>query len=108
MADSSKDNVKLLMRWDIKPDREQEYFEFVVREWVPGITRMGIEPTQAWYTTYSSTNQSQIMTEGLAEDLEAMRRILKSSDWQRLHDRLMEYVNNYAQKVVRVTGDFQF
>ncbi len=108
MSDMSKDNVKLLMRWDIKPDREQEYFEFVVREWVPGITRMGIEPTQAWYTTYSSTKQSQIMTEGLAEDVEAIRRILRSNDWQRLHNRLLEYVNNYAQKVVRVTGDFQF
>ena len=33
--------VKLLMNWDIKADRQQEYFEFVVREWVPGMQRLG-------------------------------------------------------------------
>jgi hypothetical protein len=108
MASLGKDQVKLLMRWDIKPEREQDYFEFVVREWVPGITRMGMEPTGAWYTAYSRDKQSQIMTEGLVEDLENMRRILASQEWTRLHERLLEYVINYEQKVVRVTGDFQF
>ncbi|GJQ52428.1 MAG: hypothetical protein HKUEN02_12750 [Anaerolineaceae bacterium] len=107
MAELGKENVKLLMHWDIKPEREQDYFEFVVREWVPGITRLGIEPTGAWYTAYSHDRQSQIMTEGVAEDLDTMRRILKSKDWVRLHERLLEYVSNDKQKVVRVTGDFQ-
>ena len=36
--------VKLLLSWDIKPDLEKEYFEFVVRDWVPNITRLGIQP----------------------------------------------------------------
>ena len=52
------------MRWDIKPEREQDYFEFVVREWVPGITRLGLEPSGAWYTAYSHNKQPQIMAEG--------------------------------------------
>ncbi len=108
MASLGKDNVKLLMRWDIKPEREQEYFEFVVREWVPGITRMGMEPTGAWYTAYSQDKQSQILTEGLVDDLETMRGILRSGDWKHLHEKLMDFVSNYEQKVVRVTGYFQF
>jgi hypothetical protein len=108
MAEFGRDNVKLLMCWDIKPEREQDYFEFVVREWVPGITRLGLEPSGAWYTAYSHTKLPQIMTEGLADDITTMRTILNSKDWQRLHERLMEFVNNYQHKVVRVTGDFQF
>ena len=108
MASLGKDNVKLIMRWDIKPEREQEYFEFVVREWVPGITRMGMEPTGAWYTAYSHNKQSQILTEGLVDDLDSMRGILNSGDWKHLQERLMDFVSNYEQKVVRVTGDFQF
>ena len=28
-------NYKLIMTWDIAPEREQEYFEFVVREFIP-------------------------------------------------------------------------
>ena len=43
-------SVKLLMTWDILPGREQEYFEFVVRELVPGIQRIGIQPTEAWFS----------------------------------------------------------
>lgn len=107
MASLGKDEVKLLMQWDIKPEREQDYFEFVVREWVPGITRLGIEPTGAWYTAYSANHRSQILTEAVAEDLNTMRGILNSSDWQNLHEKLLEYVHNYEQKVVRVTGGFQ-
>jgi hypothetical protein len=107
MAGLGKDNVKLLMHWDIKQEREQDYFEFVVREWMPGLTRLGIEPTGAWYTAYSRNKQAQIMTEGIAEDLDTMRKILASQDWHHLHERLLEYVNNYQQKIVHVTGGFQ-
>jgi hypothetical protein len=108
MSEFGKDTVKLLMYWDIKPEREQDYFEFVVREWVPGITRLGLEPSGAWYTAYSHNKQPQIMAEGMADNLATMRNILKSKDWQRLHERLLEYVSNYDHKVVRVTGEFQF
>ena len=44
--------VKLMMKYDIKPGREQEFFEFQVREWVPGLQRLGLEPTDHWYTMY--------------------------------------------------------
>jgi hypothetical protein len=46
-------SVKLLMNWDIKPGRDQDYFEFVVREWMPGVTKLGIVTVAAWYTVYS-------------------------------------------------------
>jgi hypothetical protein len=101
-------SVKLLMNWDIKPGRDQEYFEFVVREWVPGIQRLGLQTTGAWYTVYSREKDApQIMTEGVAKDLETMRGILGSEDWGGLHEKLQEYVQNYKQKIVHVTGGFQ-
>jgi hypothetical protein len=100
-------SVKLLMNWDIKPGRDQDYFEFVVREWLPGVNKLGIQTTWAWYTVYSREDTPQFMAEAIAEDLPTMRSILKSGDWDTLHDRLMEYVSNYTHKVVHVTGDFQ-
>jgi len=33
---------KLIMTWDINPEREQEYFEFVVREFLPHVPTVGI------------------------------------------------------------------
>jgi hypothetical protein len=100
--------VKILMNWDIKPGRDQEYFEFVIREWVPRSTKLGLEMTGAWYTVYSrDTEAPQIMAEGIADNLASMRTILNSEDWKSLHEQLLEYVVNYSQKVVRVTGGFQ-
>lgn len=103
------DNVKLIMKWDILPEKDQEYFEFVVREWVPGVTRLGIETSGAWLTVYSSDETTpKILAEGITDDIKTMRRILKSDQWTTLHDRLMDYVENYSHKVVPVNGEFQF
>jgi hypothetical protein len=101
-------SVKLLMNWDIKSGRDQEYFEFVVREWVPTIQRLGLKPTGAWYTVYSRTKDApQIMTESIAENVDAVKEILGSEDWLSLHERLQEFVENYKQKIVHVNGGFQ-
>jgi hypothetical protein len=97
--------VKLLMSWDIKPGRDAEYFEFVVREWVPGITRLGLQPTEAWFTIYG--DRPQILTGGITEDADAMNRILGSKEWEKLHSRLQDMVINYRQRVVRATGSLQ-
>ena len=101
-------SVKLLMNWDIKPGRDQDYFEFVIHEWVPGINRLGIETVAAWYTVYTRHDDPQIMAEAITDDLVTMQEILKSDDWEQLHGRLLEYVDNYTHKVVRIhNGGFQ-
>lgn len=100
-------NVKLIMNWDIKPGRDQEYFEFLVREWIPGTTSLGLKHSGAWVTTYSRGDTPQIMTEGIAKDLETMKDILDSHAWRQLNVRLLDFIVNYEQKIVRVTGNFQ-
>lgn len=100
-------SIKLLMKWDIKPGKDQDYFEFVVREWVPGINKLGIDNIAAWYTVYSRDNTPQILAEAITDDDRTMRQVLQSQEWGDLQERLKEYVNNYRQKVVRVTGGFQ-
>ncbi|HRE25757.1 MAG TPA: hypothetical protein PK954_03905 [Anaerolineales bacterium] len=97
--------VKILMTWDIKPGREQEYFEFMVREWVPGIQRLGIEPTDAWYTQHG--NSPQILSGGTARDLNAMRQILATDDWASLKGQLLGFVDNYQERLVRARSGFQ-
>lgn len=97
--------AKLLMSWDIKPGVEQEYFEFVVREFVPGITKLGIQPTEAWYTVYGSC--PQILTAGVADTAGAIRKALVTEEWQALQDKLETYVDNLEKKVIRAGGGFQ-
>jgi hypothetical protein len=93
------------MTWDIKPGSESDYFEFVVREFAPGIMKMGVQPTEAWYTVFG--DGPQILTGAVAEDLQTMQEILASEEWQKLKGKLFEYVTNFDFKIVRATGRFQ-
>ena len=97
--------VKLLMTWDIRPGKESEYFEFVVQEFAPKLIRLGIQPTEAWYTVYG--NAPQILTGAVAEDRKTMDAIINGEEWQTLRDKLTTYVNNFTFKVVTATGNFQ-
>ena len=94
--------VKLLMSWDIKPGHENEYFEFTFREFMPGIMRLGIQPTEAWYTIFG--NGPQMLTGGVTEDIDTMNTILSSRDWAELKGKLLEYVTNFKYKVVPHRG----
>jgi hypothetical protein len=96
---------KLLLSWDIKPGRDQEYFEFIVREFAPGITRLGLKPTEAWFAVYGDC--PQILMEGITEDLDTMRALLASETWQQLYEKLLTYVDGYQQKIVRANAGFQ-
>jgi hypothetical protein len=97
--------VKLLMHWDIKAGQEQPYFEFVMQEFAPGLMRLGLQPTEVWYTVYGQA--PMILTGAIAKDLETMRGILNSDDWRQLRERLMPFVSNFGQKVIPASGRFQ-
>lgn len=99
-------SVKVIMTWDIAADRDQEYFEFIIGEFVPGVQRLGLQPAEAWATLYGSYPQIQVGL--LAADASQARRILASADWSLLQDRLFGYVNNYSYKIVPVRTGFQF
>lgn len=97
--------VKLIMSWDILPGREQEYFEFVVREWVPGIQRLGLEPTDAWFTMYG--NHPQIIAGAQIGNKKSLESLLDSTEWLALTDRLLNFVTDFTYKVVPARGGFQ-
>jgi hypothetical protein len=71
--------IKLLITWDILPGREQEYFEFVVRDFIPAIQALGMEPSDA----------------------------MNSQEWLNLKQRLLDYVENFDSKVVQARNGFQ-
>ena len=97
--------VKLLMSWDIRPGKEQSYFEFAMQTFAPELMKLGWQPTEAWYTLYG--DGPQILTGGIADSVDKMREILDSNEWGELKTRLLEYVTNFQYKVVPATGRFQ-
>jgi hypothetical protein len=97
--------VKLLMTWDMVSGREQEYFEFLVREFVPGLQKLGIEPSEAWYTQYGDS--PQMLTGFVADNLSLIQEAMGTEAWGQLTTRLFEFVTNFNAKVVKATGGFQ-
>jgi hypothetical protein len=94
--------VKLLMQWDIKAGREQEFSEFMLTRLAPRLMQMGIEPSEVLYTIYGAG--PQMLTLGAVESAERLAAILRSSEWKKLNVELLGYVNNYQQKVVADNG----
>ena len=97
--------VKLLMSWNIIPGREQEYFEFVVRDFIPGLQRMELTVSDAWFTVYG--NEPQIVAAAEMPTLGALEHVMESSEWQGLIKQLLDYVEDYQFKIVQARAGFQ-
>ena len=97
--------VKLIMTWDITPEHEQEYFEFVIREFIPGVQRLGGELSDAWATVYGQ--EPQIMVGTILPNESRAHQFLSSAEWKKLHASLMDFVQNFELKVVEARTGFQ-
>lgn len=98
-------SIKLIMTWDISPENEQDYFEFVISEFIPGIQRLGLEPIEAWATIYG--DQPQIQVGMLATDLPLAQRAIRSVTWKQLQTKLFTFVKNFSYKLVPARTGFQ-
>ncbi len=96
---------KLLLSWDIRPGRNQDYSEFMMREFVPSLNRLGVTPSEAWLSVYGTG--PQIMMEASVEDIPTARELIASDQWIELKSRLLEYVENFQHKIVRANRGFQ-
>lgn len=99
------DEVKLLMTWDIQSGNEEAYFEFVIREYLPGMQRLGLPLSDAWLTMYGQ--RPRVMAEAKLPNLVEMQKIMREPDWEELTDKLLEYVDNFNYKIIRATPGFQ-
>lgn len=97
--------VKLLMTWDIQPGREEDYFEFHIRKFVPALEGLGVALSEAWLTVYGE--QPRLLAEAVIPDLAAARKLLDSNAWDDLGTQMEELVENFDYKLVAAHGGFQ-
>ncbi len=98
--------IKLILTWDIQPGKEQGYFEFITKTFLPAVIEMGIKMNDAWVTVYG--DQPQILVTANMSSYQEARSILSSELWQQMNEKLLEFVENYSQKIVPEKGVFQF
>ena len=98
-------STKLIMSWDVRPETESEYFEFLVHEFIPGMNKLGINEFQVWYTAFGECEQK--LASGIAPSVEEMDFALKSEDWKTLINKLTNFVERFNKKVIPATRGFQ-
>ncbi len=97
---------KLIMTWDISPEKEQEYFEFVVREFIPEVQKLGFTLSDAYMTVYGE--RPQILVGAVMPSIGKVQDVVSTERWQSLIEKLLEFVSNFQSRIVKSTGSFQF
>lgn len=97
--------VKVIMTWDIQENKEQEYIEFAVGELSPALSSLGLQINEVWYTIIGSG--PEMIVSGLMPTRAEARQLIRSREWERLQDRLGDYVENVNIKIVQPKGPFQ-
>jgi len=93
------------MSWDIRPGREEDYFEFHIRRFVPALEGLGLSLSEAWLTVYGE--QPRMMAEAKMSTLAKAQRIIQSTEWEDLGFQLQDFVENFHFKVIPAQGGFQ-
>jgi len=94
--------VKFDQYWTIVAERYQEYQKFIIKDFIPGINRLGIHTVAGWTVLVGS--YAEILFEGVANDLDLIEIALKDSKYKKLKDNLLNYVKGYKTKVLVPTG----
>lgn len=99
--------VKFILTYDIRPDIQDQYFQFMLGELAPKLQSLGLIMSGAWHTAYG--DYPMRLVEFVAEDRATLDRVLETPTWEQLETRLQRYVENYGHKVVPLReGAFQF
>ncbi|MDH3942693.1 MAG: hypothetical protein OEV06_01180 [Anaerolineae bacterium] len=103
MADNH--GIKLLMTWDIRAGREEDYFEFHIRKFLPTLEKLGVKLSEAWLTVYGV--QPRMMAEANLNSLKSAHAVLYSQAWDELGLELDDFVENFNIKLIKADAGFQ-
>ncbi len=90
--------VRLVFSWNVRPNEEQAYYEFILQEFAPKIAAMGIQITEAWLTVYGEG--PQIIMPGIAPNRDALMAALESEEWKELEAHLKKFVTDYRLRIL--------
>lgn len=103
--DESVRGVKLLLEYEVMQDTVQEYYQFVMGQYVPALQSMGLQMSEAWHTAYGDAPNRLLGF--VCGDWDTMNSLLESDVWLDLNTELEKYVSDLQYKVVPYRGGFQ-
>ena len=99
-------SLKLLMSYNIKQNREAEYYRYVLGEFLPELQSVGLIMDEGWHTAYGNYPIRLIVFR--IQDGVEMTDVLTSDQWSRGKEKLLKFVRDYEERVVPAKNVFQF
>jgi len=106
MADEINGYTKIIMTYDIVPETQETYYQFMLGELVPAVQNLGLGMAEAWHTAVG--NYPIRLVAFVGETRESVDKVIESEQWEELETRLRQYVTNYKRRVVPFRNRFQF
>jgi hypothetical protein len=98
--------LKMLLAYNIVPEHQDEYLNFMMNTFVPTIQRMGLTSAGVWHTVYGDYPGRLLVF--VSDDEATMEEILAGKTWRDLEARMKQFVNDYSRRVVPFQPGFQF
>lgn len=95
---------RLLLMFDVHPNRYESYYRFMLGEFVPTMQELGLYMLSAWQV-HGEYPERQV--EFVCETRETLRDTLGSDTFQKAEKRLKTYTTSYTRKVVAFEDRFQ-
>lgn len=97
--------LKLLLSYNVRGETVNEYRQFVLQQYIPGMQEMGFQVSDVWHTAYGDAPNRVIGF--VCRERATIDKLLVSRNWEKLNDTLLGYVLDFSYKVVPYRGIFQ-
>lgn len=85
--------------WDIRSDKDKEYREFIFNDYLPSMSRLGVNVTDGWFLM--AGEGPQIIAIGEVENPKTIKSALESREFRAIESRLQNYVENYSKHIAQ-------
>ena len=96
---------KVMLTYEIKEELLQDYYQFVMGQYVPALQSMGLQMSEAWQTAYGDAPNRLLGF--VCEDQATMMEAINSDTWVSLTDQFENFVTDLTYKVIPYRGGFQ-
>lgn len=99
-------DLKLLVTYNIKPNREAEYYRYVLGEFLPKLQNIGLLMVEGWHTAYGDYPIRLLVFK--TQDDANLPQIMQGKEWLEGKETLLKLVRDYEEILVPAKTSFQF
>ena len=98
--------MKLLVVYNIRPNREAEYYRYILGEFLPKLQNLGMVMSEGWHTAYGDYPARLLVFR--TQENTSIQMVMKSTVWQDGKETLLKLVTDYEERLVEARSSFQF